>query len=83
MMNVLNATPFPLQKVVMIGAGRVASHLAPALHAHGVQFVQVYSRTMASSQLLAEKLDAEAVDCRIYDWRSNESITYKSVKEGR
>lgn len=62
MMNVLNATPFPLQKVVMIGAGRVASHLAPALHAHGVQFVQVYSRTMASAQLLAEKLDAEAVD---------------------
>ncbi len=27
--------------------------------------------------------DTEAVDCRIYDWRSNESITYKSVKEGR
>ena len=30
-----------------------------------------------------EEDDTEAVDCRIYDWRSNESITYKSVKEGR
>ena len=30
-----------------------------------------------------EEDDIEAVDCRIYDWRSNESITYKSVKEGR
>ena len=27
--------------------------------------------------------DAEIVDCRIYDWRSNQSITYKSIKEGR
>lgn len=27
--------------------------------------------------------NVEAVDCRIFDWRSNESITYKSVKEGR
>ena len=25
----------------------------------------------------------KAVECRIYDWRSNESITYKSLKEGR
>ena len=25
----------------------------------------------------------EAVDGRIYDWRRNESITYKSIKEGR
>ena len=30
-----------------------------------------------------EEDDTEVVDCRIYDWRSNESITYKSVKEGR
>ena len=27
--------------------------------------------------------EKEVVDCRIYDWRSNESIIYKSVKEGR
>lgn len=30
-----------------------------------------------------ETEDTEAVNCRIFDWRSNESITYKSVKEGR
>jgi len=27
--------------------------------------------------------DSESVDCRIFDWRSNESITYRSLKEGR
>lgn len=27
--------------------------------------------------------DDVAVDCLLYDWRSNESITYKSIKEGR
>ena len=27
--------------------------------------------------------NTEAVDCRIFDWRSKESITYKSVKGGR
>lgn len=62
MMNVLSTTPYIPQKVVMIGAGRVASHLAPALHAHGVQFVQVYSRTLASAQSLAEQIGAEAID---------------------
>ena len=30
-----------------------------------------------------EEDDAETVDCRMYDWRSNRSITYKSIKEGR
>ena len=56
MMNVLSTTPYFPQKVVMIGAGRVASHLAPALHAHGVHFVQVYNRTLASAQSLAEQI---------------------------
>lgn len=27
--------------------------------------------------------EEEEVDCRIYDWRANESVTYRSVKEGR
>lgn len=25
----------------------------------------------------------EEMDCKIYDWRSNESVTYRSIKEGR
>ncbi len=27
--------------------------------------------------------EEEEVDCRIFDWRSNESITYRSIKESR
>lgn len=27
--------------------------------------------------------EEEEMDCRIYDWRSNESLTYRSIKEGR
>jgi hypothetical protein len=27
--------------------------------------------------------EPEQVDCKIYDWRSNESITFRSIKEGR
>ena len=27
--------------------------------------------------------DPEEVYCRIYDWRSDKSLTYKSMKEGR
>ncbi len=27
--------------------------------------------------------EPEEVDCRIFDWRSNESLTYRSIREGR
>lgn len=27
--------------------------------------------------------EPEQVDCKIYDWRSNESITFRSIKEGK
>ncbi len=27
--------------------------------------------------------EPDEVDCRIFDWRSNESLTYRSIKEGR
>lgn len=27
--------------------------------------------------------EPEEVYCRIYDWRSDKSLTYKSMKEGR
>lgn len=40
-------------KIVFIGAGRLAHHLAPALMHAGHDIIQVYSRTMASAQPLA------------------------------
>ena len=43
-------------KIVMIGAGNVATHLSEALQQAGHELLQVYSRTEASAQLLAARL---------------------------
>ncbi len=42
-------------RVVLIGAGRLATNLAPALAHSGHCIAQVYSRTMASASVLAER----------------------------
>ena len=42
--------------IVLLGAGRVATHLAPALKDAGYSLVQVWSRTEASARQLAEPL---------------------------
>lgn len=47
-------------KIGMIGAGNLASHLAPALQAAGHEIVAVYSRTQASADALAAKVGAPA-----------------------
>ena len=46
-------------KIVLIGAGNLATHLGKALHAAGHDMVQVFSRTMQSAEPLASLLDAE------------------------
>lgn len=46
-------------KIVLIGAGNLATHLGKALHAAGHDMVQVFSRTMQSAENLASLLDAE------------------------
>ncbi|MBN2598792.1 MAG: DUF2520 domain-containing protein [Marinifilaceae bacterium] len=46
-----------IQKVVMIGAGNLATQLSLALHEHGIEILQVYSRTVESAKVLAGKLD--------------------------
>lgn len=48
--------------ITLIGAGRVANHLGPALKKAGHRFGQVYSRTMVHATDLAAVLGAEAVD---------------------
>lgn len=57
------SVPVSLPVAVMIGAGRVASHLAPEWHRKGIRFKQVYSRTEESASALAQQLGAEAVTC--------------------
>ena len=48
-----------IKKIVLIGAGNVATHLGCALCGAGCDVVQVYSRTKESAMELAEKLSAE------------------------
>ncbi len=49
--------------IVFIGAGNVASHLAPALHLAGAgNVVQIYSRTAASASALAAKIGCTYTD---------------------
>lgn len=46
-------------KIVFLGAGNVATHLAQALHQQGHQLLQVYSRTEASASALASLVQAD------------------------
>jgi predicted short-subunit dehydrogenase-like oxidoreductase (DUF2520 family) len=51
-----------MEKVVMIGAGNVATHLSIALKNEGFTILQVYSRDISNADCLASLLDAEAID---------------------
>lgn len=46
-------------KIVFIGAGNVATHLATEFYQKGVEIIQVYSRTKKSAKELAEKTNAD------------------------
>ena len=48
-------------KIVLIGAGRLATHLAKALYKAKHEIVQVYSRTVESAVQLAQLVDAEPI----------------------
>ena len=48
-------------RICLIGAGNLATQLAPALAAKGHRFLQVYSRTESSAGMLAARLGCEAV----------------------
>lgn len=50
------------QKIVVIGAGNLSEHLTQALYKAGHKILQVYSRTMESAQLLADKVNAQPLN---------------------
>lgn len=56
-----SAMPF-LQKIVLIGAGRVASHLGKRLKAKGLDLVQVLNRTAGPARALANELKIDWSD---------------------
>jgi len=49
-------------KVVCIGSGNVATHLASAFKASGADLLQVYSKTLANASALASVLNSQAID---------------------
>lgn len=49
-------------KIVFIGSGNVATHMAVALKAADNEIVQVYSRTLRNAELLGRRVEAEPID---------------------
>ena len=49
----------PMMKIVLIGAGNVATHLGIALQKAGCLILQVYSRTEESASALAARLSVD------------------------
>jgi len=49
-------------KIVLLGSGNVATHLAKALKAKGEDVVQVYSPNLVNAKLLADSITAEAIN---------------------
>ncbi|MFR9166792.1 MAG: NAD(P)-binding domain-containing protein [Dysgonomonas sp.] len=51
-----------MTKTVFIGAGNLATNLATELKNHSFQIVQVFSRTISSARILANKTDCDYTD---------------------
>lgn len=51
-----------IMKIVMIGSGNVATHMACALHDAHIGVSQVYSRNIVNARLLAGRVGADATD---------------------
>lgn len=49
-------------KVVCIGSGNVATHIASALKQHGNELVQIWSKQIENASELAKQLAADAID---------------------
>ena len=48
-------------RITLIGAGRVATHFAKVLQLQH-QIVQIYSRDLQHAQMLADQVNAQAID---------------------
>ncbi|MDP4271154.1 MAG: DUF2520 domain-containing protein [Bacteroidota bacterium] len=67
-------------RIVLIGAGNLATRLGIALHEKGCTIAQVYSRTEQSAQALAEKVGA-TFTCKISDIVNDADLYVFSVKD--
>ncbi len=67
-------------RIVLIGAGNLATNLGLALTASGYNVVQVYSRTAASAGALAERLDCDFTD-GIDKIRDDADLYFVAIKD--
>lgn len=67
-------------KIVMIGAGNVATHLAKALFNASYDVVQVFSRDIKNAKQLADDISAEAI-CNLNDIYEGADAYIISVKD--
>lgn len=49
-------------RIVIIGAGNIATHLAKGFHSLGHEISQVYNRTSANAKALADVVSSQAID---------------------
>jgi predicted short-subunit dehydrogenase-like oxidoreductase (DUF2520 family) len=49
-------------KLVIVGSGNVATHLATSLYSNGCEISQVFSRKKENAEILAKKVGAQAID---------------------
>jgi len=49
-------------KIVILGAGNIATHYAKALHSLGHEISQIYNRTSANAKVLADVVSATVID---------------------
>ncbi|MBR1401566.1 MAG: DUF2520 domain-containing protein [Prevotella sp.] len=67
-------------KIVLIGAGRLATNLGKALHEAGHCVAQVFSRTQASASALASMLQCETV-CRLSEVITDADVYIVALKD--
>jgi len=67
-------------RIALIGAGRLATNLAPALKDAGHDVVQVYSRTQEAAETLAAKVGAKAT-CSVEEVTTDADVYIFSVSD--
>ncbi len=67
--------------IIMVGAGRVAWHLAPALTAGGYSIKAVWSRSLPNAQALAKEVNSVAVEALDFTQLRN-ALVIISVTDG-
>ncbi|MBQ7494636.1 MAG: DUF2520 domain-containing protein [Bacteroidaceae bacterium] len=68
-------------KLAFIGAGRLATNLAPALQTAGCEVVEVWSKTRASAEALAARMGCRASWGRVGDATRDADLYILSIKD--